>query len=311
MRSEIEQISNNQLAVIILNFFRYKDTLRCINYVQRSLNAMFFIVDNSADINEKKNLEDNIANQSNIHLIFPEKNLGFSAGVNTALKKAISTGSKCFLLLNNDAILLENSGSILKKAFKEHPASLIAPVIKWDKHICREIYYHKYLGLITRKHLSEERKKLSEKYGWLLYLTGCALAFDKALLDKIGFLDETFFMYGEDVVYSHRAQKNNIPVVLLEDELVHHKGSLSAQMASFFYEYHMARAHFLLTFKLLSQPYRQVLSLFGKSAVLSVRACIRCFRYRTLAPLVALFLCPLPLHVRPRGYLDSQNTMQP
>jgi len=294
-----------KIAVIILNFFRYKDTLRCINYVQRSLNATFFVIDNSADINEKKNLEDNIANQFNIHLIFPEKNIGFSAGVNTALKEAISTGFKRFFLLNNDAILLENSGSTLNKAFMENPGSLIAPVIKWDKHICREIYYHKYLGLITRKHLSEKRKKLSEKYGWLLYLTGCALAFDKELIDKIGLLDESFFMYGEDVVYSHRAKKSNIPIILLEDELVHHKGSSSAQMASFFYEYHMTRSHFLLTFKLLSHPYRQVLALFGKSAVLSVRAYIRCFRYRTFAPLAALFLCPLRLQIRPQGYNEK------
>jgi len=300
MKSKADKLSDNKLAVIILNFFRYKDTFRCIDDVQRSLNATFFIVDNSTEINEKKNLERKLANQSHIHLFFPEKNLGFAAGVNLALKKAAGAGFKRFLLLNNDAIFLKNSGIILNNTFKKHPVSLIAPAIKSNECIYCESYYHKYFGLITQRSISEKRNKIFEKFGWVRYLSGCALAFDKVLLDKIGFLDESFFMYGEDVVFSHMAQERKIPVVLIEHKMVCHEGSHSAMMASFFYEYHMARAHFLLTFKLLSNPYRQILSLFGKSAALSVRAYIRCFRYRTIAPLAALFLCSLPLQVRPR-----------
>ena len=306
MKSEIEKTSSSQLAVIILNFFRYQDTLRCINSVQRSLTATFFIVDNSAEINEKKNLERMVANQSHIHLFFPEKNLGFAAGVNLALKEAAGAGFKSFLLINNDAIFLKNSGIILIKAFKEHPVSLIAPAIESNQCIHCESYYHKYLGLIAQRSISEKRNKIPEKFGWVRYLSGCALAFDKVLLDKIGFLDESFFMYGEDVAFSHMAQKKKMPVVLIEDKMVHHEGSHSALISSFFYEYHMARAHFLLTFKLLSNPYRQILSLFGKSVALSVRAYIRCFRYRTVAPLAALLLCSLPIKVRPR-ILEKHN----
>jgi N-acetylglucosaminyl-diphospho-decaprenol L-rhamnosyltransferase len=309
MKSEIDKISNDQFAVVILNFFGYQDTLRCIARVRRSLNAAFFIVDNSAENNEKTKLASPLSDQPHIRLIFPDENLGFAAGVNIALKKAVGAGFKRFLLLNNDAVLLENAGKILNKAFDTYPACLIAPAIKSNNYIYCESYYHKYLGLITQRHISEKPRQRSEKLGWVRYLSGCALAFDKDLLDKIGLLDESFFMYGEDVVFSHRARKSGVPIVLLEYNLVHHKGSHSAKMASFFYEYHMARAHFLLTFNLLSRPYQQVLSLFGKSATLTVRAWIRCFRYRTFAPLAALLLCSLPLRIRPRKSKSTSNIL--
>ena len=299
MKSKTDNLSSSNLAVIILNFFKYKDTFRCIDEVLHSLNATFFIVDNSAENNEKKNLELKRADQSHIHLIFPEENLGFAVGVNIALEKAVEAGFSRFLLLNNDVVLPKNFGNLLIKAFIERPAALIAPVIKNDTHGYCESYYHNYLGVITKRNISQKPKPLYEKIGWVPYLSGCALAFDKNVLDEIGYLDGSFFMYGEDVVFSYRALKSNIPLVVLEDERVYHHGSRSAKMASFFYEYHMARAHFLMSFKLVSNPCLRLISLFGKCAALWIRAYIRCFRYRTAAPLAALLLCPLPIKVRP------------
>jgi N-acetylglucosaminyl-diphospho-decaprenol L-rhamnosyltransferase len=290
---KIEPISNNHVAVIILNFFRCKDTLRCVNFAQRSLNTTCFIVDNSSDKREKNLIEDLFKDNPSVKLLFPRENLGFGAGVNLALKHAIDDGFHRFLLLNNDAFLIEGAGQVLDRALDQYPGSLISPGIKWGKDICFNSYYHKYLGLISKK-------TPNQKKGWLSYFTGCALAFDINTFDTLGYFDESFFMYGEDVEISHRAQKKGIPMLLLKEILVNHEGSRSAQMASLFYEYHTARAHFLLSFYFFNHPVKTLLSLLGKSITLTARACIRSLRYQNLNPLVALLIAPISLRIRPR-----------
>ena len=282
-----------ETAVIILNYFGCEDCRACVASVKRHIeHAAVYIIDNSADTDEKNRLQALFSSEPHVHLIFSEKNLGFAAGVNLGLKQALAAGLSRFLVLNNDAVVLENCGSILDAAYGEHGGSLIAPSINWGGSICGGNYYHRYGGLIIRK-----KPKISA--GWLFYLTGCALAFDRLFLDRAGFFSESFFMYGEDVELSVRACARGIPLVCLPQILINHEGSKSARMASLFYEYHIARAHYLLTFCTLQKKGHQLVSLGGKLLFLLLRACVRCLRFKTLAPLAALCLAPLKLNIRP------------
>jgi len=292
-----------RIGIIILNYFRHKDTYACIESVRKSLPATVFLVDNSSDKAERVFIEKMFKNKKDVHLIFPEQNLGFSAGVNLALKYAINHGFHRFLLLNNDAVLIEGAGQVLDRALDQYPGSLIAPGIKWGEDICFNHYYHKYLGLISKK-------IPNQKKGWRSYFTGCALAFDINTVDTLGYFDESFFMYGEDVEISHRAKKKGIPMVLLKEILVNHEGSQSTKMASLFYEYHTARAHYLLSFYFFNHPAKTLLSLLGKSITLTARACIRSLRYHNFNPLIALFLAPIPLRIRPRCHKMFPNIKQ-
>ena len=289
----------NRIAVIILNYFDYNATVKCISSVNKVFATTIFLVDNSADRNERSKLKSIFQHDQNIHLLFPAENLGFAAGVNLAIGKALKKGFKLFLLLNNDAILLDGAQVRLMDAYERWPTALIAPTIRWNKQINKGYYYHKYLGFIIQN-------RRSKKNGWLFFLSGCALAFDKSFLKQVGYLNEKFFMYGEDVELSHRAREKRIPIILLEDELVHHSGSHSSKMASFFYEYHMLRSHYLLCFLLFKNPLKKVIAILGKTVILTIRSCFRSVKYRSLAPLTALLIAPLPLKIRPNRKLFNQ-----
>lgn len=298
--TKMDRRTDHRVAVIILNFFRCEDTFLCVNFAQRSLNTTCFIVDNSSDKREKKLIENLFKYNRGVQLLFPRENLGFAAGVNLALKYAIDAGFHRFLLLNNDAVIQEGASQILDSAFNQYPGSLIAPAIKCGKDIGFESYYHKYLGLISKKPPNQRK-------GWLSYFTGCALAFDINTVETLGYFDESFFMYGEDVEISLRAQTKGIPMLLLKDVLVYHEGSQSAQMASLFYEYHIARAHYLLSFYIFDHPVKVFLSLLGKSITLTARACIRSIRYHNLNSLAALLLAPIPLQIRPQRFQHDRS----
>ena len=88
----------NKTAVIVLNYFGHKDTSACIKSVQENLDAHIFLVDNSADNEERARLEDTFSSNSTITLFFPSENLGFAAGVNFALRQAIEAGFERFYI---------------------------------------------------------------------------------------------------------------------------------------------------------------------------------------------------------------------
>ena len=287
-------MSDDQVAVIILNYFGFEATVKCIASVQKILNAPIFLVDNSADLAEKERLSKHFRNHDNIFMIFPSDNLGFAAGVNQAIRTALKEGFSRFLLLNNDAILLKGAQEQLLKAYDEWPSALIAPTIRWDDRLNKGYYYHRYLGLIVQN--SGRRQN-----GWLFFLSGCALAFDESFLNRVGYLDEKFFMYGEDVDICYRAQAKQVPLVLLDDELVLHSGSHSSQMASFFYEYHMLRSHFRLCFLLFDNPLEKTIALLAKTITLAFRSIYRSIKYLSLSPLAAFLSAPLPLKIRPKS----------
>lgn len=284
---------NNRTAVIILNYFGHEDTAACAASVGRHIEkAAVFIVDNSASAAERSCLEKLFSSPSDVVLIFSEKNLGFAAGVNRGLRAALEKGFRRFFLLNNDALLREGAGEFLQQAFSQHPGCLIAPAINHGGLFCTGNYYHRYFGLVRME-------KPGGSAGWLLYLSGCALAFDGDFLAKNGFFQEAFFMYGEDVEFSARVRNNNCELVCLEEFIIDHAGSSSSGMASFFYEYHVTRSHYLLTGYLFHSPLQRLLAMQTKTLSLLLRALLRCIKFRTAAPLKALCCAPFRLPVRP------------
>ena len=282
-----------KFAIIILNYFGFQDTCSCVKSVLENMNAQIFLVDNSANLEEKKKLEKEFSNNSDVMLLFPPENLGFAAGVNLGLRPAIREGYHRFLLLNNDAVLLPNAGNTFDKAITNNPGSLIAPAIILGGNINKGSYYNKYLGFISDT-------PYLNGHGSIYYFTGCVLAFDKNFIDKVGFLDEDFFFYGEDVEYSYRAMKKNAPLIFLPENLVHHEGSKSAKSASLFYEYHILHAHWLLIFKIIDNPFKKLFAILGKLCVLFIRSLWRCIKFKTFVPLSSFIKAPFHLRVRPQ-----------
>lgn len=282
----------NKLAFIVLNYFGHNDTIKCIDSILTEFVATIFLIDNSIDLEERRVLKDKYDTNNKVKLFFPKKNIGFSSGVNLGINEAIALNFKYFFLLNNDALLAKGSGEELLNALDNNPSSLISLKVNWAGKSVGLKYYHPYLGLLSDK---------KESDSWIPYFTGCALVFSKELIEKVGFFDESFFMYGEDIDFSIRAKQNNFSFILLDKKnWIEHYGSKSTKVSSFFYEYHIVRGHFLLTKKLNNNFTTRSLIYILKGSSLFVRALIRSIRYTSLSPLLAYFASPIALEVRPK-----------
>jgi GT2 family glycosyltransferase len=119
--------------------------------------------------------------------------------------------------------------------------------------------------------------------GNFYYLTGCCLLIRRKVFESIGLFDEDFFMYGEDVEFCHRAVSNKYCLGIVPNAVIYHKTGSSSVQNSLFYEYHINRAHFLLSGKLSgSTRLMKIFTMLLKLFFLGLRAFVRTCRFRNL-----------------------------
>ena len=68
------------------------------------------------------------------------------------------------------------------------------------------------------------------------FITFCCVLLPRAVIEQVGYLDETLFMYCEDVDYCLRLTRAGVPLWFLPDAVIHHKaGGSAGGMLSVYY----------------------------------------------------------------------------
>ena len=132
--------------------------------------------------------------------------------------------------MNNDTILHEDFLEHLVKAFNsDEKVGIVAPKINYysDRKL---IWYaggfvNFFTGNIYHRGL---RKQDDGKYDLSYevdYATGCCMLIKRELFEKIGLLDEAYYIYTEDVDFSFKAQTAGYKVVFEPRSFIWHKVS--------------------------------------------------------------------------------------
>jgi len=164
-------------------------------------------------------------------LVRENKNLGFSAGNNAGIRIAQQQADfEAVALLNNDTevdpFFLDE---ILQFRKQNELADLIGcrifyanqrDVLLYDggtyyKHSCRAKHLH-----MNRRLTEIQTSDLPHQTG---FITGCFMYISKNCIDKIGLLDETLFMYNEDLEYCIRAHKMGLKLYYVPKAVIYHK----------------------------------------------------------------------------------------
>lgn len=228
------------ISIVIVNY-NVKDHLdACISSIYKSNNNIYnleiFIVDNNS-IDGSSALIRN--KYPDVNFIDNDKNLGFSKANNIALKQI--TG-KYVLILNPDTILEEGTFEKLISFCENNKdtgaisSKLIMANGKLDL-ACKRSFPSLGVALPRIIGLSRlfPKSKIFGKYN-LTYLNenetyevdaicGAFMFIPKTVLDKTGFFDEDYFMYGEDLDLCFRIKKNGYKIFYYpEVKTVHLKG---------------------------------------------------------------------------------------
>lgn len=271
---------SSAVAAITLEYRGPSRTTACVRSLLVDGVRRVIVFDNSADEGfSAAKLHEAFDSDPRVRIVEQGENLGFAAGVNAALAILREEGwDERVLLVNNDASLFPGAIEALNQALDGHAdAALAYPTVVHAGKMLANTFYHPVTGRIST----------GEALGGMRYASGCCvlLAREETRTDL---LDETFFMYGEDVELCARLRRRNRRFVHVPDALVEHEGSAGSGSNTLFYETHVVAAHVILAARLADSPSSRMLYGVGRFAFLPLRALLRAVRYRSLVPFVGL-----------------------
>lgn len=218
---------------VILHWRSNFQTLNCLSNVlglRTGDELKVILVDNSSDFILPSNLEHH-ANR--IVILCPGFNRGYSGGVNDGVRYALTLNPKYIVLLNSDAVIDTNSLDICLKQIDNDPAiGLLCPLIL--DHSGHRIWYAG--GIINWSHMSSvqlQESHLEHVSESPLpvdtdYCTGACLFIRPEVFLKVGYFDEIFFAYWEDVDFSIRARQQGFRTVVSRSAIALHGVSQSS-----------------------------------------------------------------------------------
>ncbi|NJN17688.1 MAG: glycosyltransferase family 2 protein [Oscillochloris sp.] len=216
------------VAIITLNWNRKQDTLdflascRGLHYPHTCL----IVVDNGSEDGSPEAIG---AAFPEVDQLLNGANLGFAAGMNVGLRHGLQSGAAFMLLANNDTTMEPDMLDQLVATAREQQAGLISPMIYYAD-LPQRIWW---LGGRLRPLLLEIRRQDTPPHGKPVpfavdFITGCGMLIARETLDRIGLLDERFFMYYEDSDYCLRARRAGVRVFVEPRAVMYHKVARSS-----------------------------------------------------------------------------------
>lgn len=244
-----------RISIIIVNYnVRYflEQCLLSVERAARGLDTEVIVVDNNSEDDSLAMLQRQFPQ---VKLIANRENTGFSKANNQGIAAA---NGEFVLLLNPDTVLQEDSLSAPLNFMEIHPecGALGVHMIDGTGNFLPEskrglptpaVAFFKMTGLAS---IFKKSKLFGRYHLYYLHpetnhavdvLSGAYMFIRRSALDKAGWLDERFFMYGEDIDLSYRIQQAGyMNVYFAGTRIIHYKGEStkkqSARYVKVFYE---------------------------------------------------------------------------
>lgn len=212
------------ISVIIPNYNGSKYIKQCLNSLKKQTyeNYELIIIDNASQDNSIKIIE---KHYPQVNLIKNKQNYGFSIAVNQGIK---ASKGEYVVLLNNDTVVFEDwLGNLVKCIEKDKKIfSVCSKMIRYNEKDKIDDAADEYniLGWAYKCGDGESIDKYI-KDRQVFSSCGGAAIYRKSVFEEIGYFDENFFAYMEDVDISYRAKIHGYKNIYCSSAKVYHIGS--------------------------------------------------------------------------------------
>ncbi len=231
-----------EISIIIVNFNVKEFLEQSLSSVKKAVEGIeseIFVVDNASTDGSAEFIRMKFPD---VKLIENSENRGFSSANNQALRQA---QGKYLVLLNPDTVVQEDTFSTIRDFLKDHPdcGMVGCKILNPDGSLqlaCRRSFPTLWVGVTRITGLS----RLFPKSRWfgrynLTYLdpdemyeveaiSGSFMAIRRDVIEQIGYLDEAFFMYGEDLDWCYRIREAGWKIYYFpKTKIIHFKGESS------------------------------------------------------------------------------------
>lgn len=270
-----------KLSIIIVNYnveYFLEQCLHSVRKACKNIECDVYVVDNNSVDGSVEMVAEKFPE---VILIANKDNPGFSKANNQAIQ---ISKAEYVLLLNPDTVVEEDTFEKVVDFMDQHPdaGGLGVKMIDGKGNFLPEskrglptpaVAFYKIFGL--SKLFPKSKKFAKYHLGHLNndetheidVLSGAFMLMRKETLDKIGLLDETFFMYGEDIDLSYRITLGGYKNYYYpETSIIHYKGE-STKKGSLNYVFVFYNAMIIFAKKHFSQKHASIFSLLINIAI--------------------------------------------
>jgi GT2 family glycosyltransferase len=262
--------SKTEIFVVIVNWNGKKDTLNCLSSLEKikkqNADLHVIVVDNGS-------ADDSVASirkqYPRVTVIPTGKNLGFTGGNNAGITYALGHGAEYVWLLNNDTFVDPHVLDILK-AFRDPGVGICGSKIYFapghEFHLSRynqneqgRVFWYAG-GLVDWDNMYASHRGVDEvdrgQYDSeeeTLFVTGCSMMIRRNVFERIGMLDDRYYLYLEDLDFCLRAKKAGFTLRYVPTSVLWHvNAGSSARPGNPLQQYYQTRNRLLLGFRYAS-----------------------------------------------------------
>jgi len=195
-------MSIKDITIVIASFKSEKKIKNCLNSIDKQVKVL--VIENSNNSNFKENLEKEF---NNVECVLAGANIGYGSANNIGLKKV---KTKYALILNPDATLHPSAfENFIKAKEKIDNFAIMAPYIQEEK----DKFDKNYLKNISPVEVENVK--------------GFAMFLNISEFKDIGFFDENFFFYFEEIDLCKRLTNHRKKIYLIPEIKIDHGGGVS------------------------------------------------------------------------------------
>jgi len=211
--------------IIVINYNGEEYLKTCLSSIEKQTypNYKTIVIDNASTDNSEEYIKEYFPK---ITFIQAERNLGFAEGNNLAIKKALEKKAAYVFLVNNDTEFeIDLVEKLIKTAESDDSIGIVGPAV---------------FDLKNKKSLQEMGMAI-DKFGYALalknltdrdcvfFVSGCAMMIKSELILRMGFFDESYFMFAEDLDICWRSILTGYKIIVNENAKIYHAsgGSIS------------------------------------------------------------------------------------
>lgn len=212
-----------RVAIVVLNWNGWKDTLACIASLQALTYSDFRIVlvDNGSTDGSVGHFQRVLPS---VELLQTGANLGFGGGCNVGMRYALAQGADFVWLINSDATVDPGALSALVRVADQNPSAAAVGSVLFDADAVTRVQL--WGGGMVGLWLG--RSVHCRAAGPIDFVSGASVLLRSTALEKVGLFDEaSFFMYWEDTDLGFRLRKAGWKLAVAEDSKIWHKQSTS------------------------------------------------------------------------------------
>jgi GT2 family glycosyltransferase len=199
--------------------------LQCV-FRQTYADFVLFAIDNASSDDTLRLLHD--SGDERLRIIGNPDNRGVAAANNQGIRAAMEAGCTSVLLLNNDTEFDSNLFSVLEEGLVKYGAEMICPKMMYfvepDRIWAAGGQFQPWLGYRTA-HLGADEIDIGQhdRARVVAYVPTCCVLIKSEVFEKVGLMDERYFVYVDDVDFMYRAMKMKIKLAYTPEAKLLHK----------------------------------------------------------------------------------------